>query len=184
MALPNPLFIDQAAQHLASGLRTLNYATSKGQQGVLEPTDLAVQALTTPGGSIRCAPGVYAINNTAVGGTRQAYVGEFDVEEVVAVTPTDSAGGRTDLVICRIENPYATGTGGGPGGWPAPADELNGPYSHIRVIENVAANINSVVAHNTEWTAIPLARITRPASTGIVEQAPHHRPAVAGGSVR
>lgn len=170
MALPNPLFIDQSAQHLASGLRTLNYTATRGQQGVLEPTDLAVQALTTAGGSIRCAPGVYAVNNTAVGGSRQAYVGEFDVEEVVSVSPTDASGGRTDLVICRIENPYAVGTGGGSGGWAAPPDELNGPYSHIRVVEGVSANLNSVTAHSTEWTAIPLARITRPANTGVVEQ--------------
>jgi hypothetical protein len=170
VALPNPLFIDQAAQHLASGLRTLNYALSKGQQGVLESQDLAVTELATPGAAVACLPGVYAINNTAVGGSRQAYVGEFDVQEEVAVSPTDALGGRTDLVICRIENPYAVGTGGGAGGWPAPADELNGPYSHIRVIENVSANINSVAAWNDQWAAIPLARITRPASTGIVSQ--------------
>jgi hypothetical protein len=66
-----------------------------------------------------------------------------------------------------MENPYVTGDGS----WTQPGDPLNGPYAHIRVIENVPTNINHVSQHNNTWSAITLARITRPASTGIVDQA-------------
>lgn len=166
MVLPNPVYIDQDARHDAGILRSWAYMSVKGQQGVLDETDLAVTELDTPGAAIVVAPGLYAITNTATGAVRESYIGKVPVAEQVNVSATDSSGPRTDLVILRIENPYAVGTGS----WSIPADAELGPYAHVRVIEDVATNINSVVAHNDTWAAIPLARIKRNASTGIVEQ--------------
>lgn len=164
--LPNPWVIDQRARTGASVLRALAYAVLKGQQGVLESTDLAVTELDTPGAGVNVAPGLYGINNTASGGTREAYVGKVDEQASPGVSPTDSSGGRTDLVIARIQNPDAVGTGL----WPVPADAALGPYAVAYVVEGVTANINSVVSWNDQWTAIPLARIERGPNTGIVVQ--------------
>lgn len=166
MALPNPWYIDAEARHLAPQQRLLAYSAVEGKEGVLGETHLAVTDLDTPGGSIQVMPGGYSILARHLGGAYEAYVGKFVEAETVAVNPTSSSGPRTDLVILRVENPYVSGSGS----WSQPADPLNGPYVHVRVIEGVPANTNSVQALNGTWSAITLARITRPASTGVVQQ--------------
>ena len=166
MALPNPWYIDAEARHFAQQQRLLAYAAVEGQEGVLGETHLAVTDLDTPGSSIQVMPGGYSIKARHTGGEYEAYVGKFTTAETVEVNPTDSSGSRTDLVILRVENPYVAGAGS----WAQPADPLNGPYVHVRVIEGVPANTNSVQAVNTSWSAITLARIVRPANTGIVQQ--------------
>ncbi len=167
MALPTPLVIDANARHDADAFRALCELASEGQEGVRGPTHLAVKALLTPGGAVAADPGVYSVKNTAAGAAFENYVGVVKVAEQVAVTPTDSSGPRTDLVILRVENPYVGGTGT----WADPPSATTGPYAHIRVIEGVPPNTQSVKGFNSTWTAITLARITRPASTGIVTQA-------------
>ena len=166
MALPNPWYIDAEARHLAQTQRLLSYAAIEGKEGVLGEAHLAVMDLDTPGGAIQVMPGGYSVLAKHAGGQYEAYVGKFTEAEQVAVNPTDSSGPRTDLVILRIENPYVSGSGS----WSQPADPLNGPYAHIRVIEGVPANTQTVAGVNNTWSAITLARITRPASTGIVQQ--------------
>jgi hypothetical protein len=167
VVLPNPAFIDANARHDANVLRALGELVSEGQEGVRGATHLAVKALTTPGGAITVAPGVYSVKNTAAGGSYENYVGKVLENEQVSVTPTDSSGARTDLVVLRIENPYVAGAGT----WAEPASPADGPYAHVRVIEGVPANTQTVKAVNGTWTALTLARITRPANTGIVTQA-------------
>lgn len=166
MALENPIYIDAEARHMPSVVRLLSYAAVEGQEGVLGETQLAVTDLDTPGGSINVAPGGYSILARHIGGDLEAYVGKILTQETVSVNPTSSGGPRTDLVVVRVENPYVTGAGV----WNQPPDPLNGPYVHVRVIEGVPANTNSVRALSGNWEAITLARITRPASTGIVQQ--------------
>lgn len=166
MALPNPWYIDAEARHLAQQQRLLAYAAVEGKEGVLGEQHLAVTDLDTPDGAINVLPGGYAVLARHLGGQFESYVGKFTEQEQVAVNPTSSSGSRTDLVILRIENPYVSGAGV----WAQPADPLNGPYAHIRVIEGVPANTNSVQAVDASWSAITLARIVRPASTGIVSQ--------------
>src|SRR5690606_31662979 len=49
----------------------------------------------------------------------------------------------------------------------------DGPYAHVRVIEGVPANTthhSQVTPDGDLWEALTLARITRPANTGVVEQ--------------
>lgn len=166
MALENPWYIDAEARHQPPTIRLLSYMASEGKEGVGGETHLAVTDLDTPGGSINVAPGSYAALARHTGGEYETYVGKVRIQETVAVSPTTSGGPRTDLVILRIENPYVAGSGS----WSQPPDPLNGPYAHVRVIEGVPTNTNSVQAVNSTWSAITLARITRPASTGIVQQ--------------
>lgn len=166
MALPNPMYIDQYARHRASQVRVLNYAALEGQEGVLRADHFRVVSGDTPGAFIDAMPGSYGILARHIGGDFEAYVGKLRIAERADVSPTDSSGSRTDLVILRIENPYVEGSGS----WPRPPDPVEGPYAHVRVIEGVQANINHVSAYNNTWSAITLARIERPANTGIVDQ--------------
>lgn len=173
MPLPNPSYIDQEARHRASVIRGVNFQAMEGMEGVLLSDHLRVIPLSTPGAGISCNPGVYAINCKHQGGSFESYFGKVNSslefgpngDGVVSVSPTSSAGSRTDLVILRVENPYVVGAGV----WSNPPDLQNGPYAHVRVIENVPANTNNVIAVNSTWSAITLARITRPANTGIVQ---------------
>lgn len=164
MTLPNPWYIDANARHYPATQRLLAYMAMQGEQGVLHDTHLKISALSTPGAAVNFAPGGYAVNCTHTGGAFEDYLGKIGTQGSVSVNPTTSAGGREDLVILRAENPYVDGAGS----WSEPADLLNGPYMHIRVVEGVAAGTNSVTAHNNTWSAIDLAKIIRPANTGIV----------------
>lgn len=167
-----PWYIDTLARHRPRTMRLLAYMALAGRQGVLGNTHCRVTALTTPGAAVAVAPGAFGVLNTAVGGEYEAYVDKFGTQLLRDVPATDATpGGRTDLVVLRVENPSAVGTGGS---WAIPEDPENGPYWDVRVIPGVTPNINSVVAHNPAWTAIPLARITRPANTGIVQQSHIH----------
>lgn len=166
MALPNPWYINANARHQAATQRLLAYAAVEGQEGVLGATHLEVRAAQTPNGTIQAYPGAYSVLAKHLGGSFEAYLGKIDVAETVAVNPTNSSGPRTDLVILRVENPYVTGSGA----WAAPADTVEGPYVHVRVIEGVDPNLVHVLGHNNTWSAITLARITRPANTGFVNQ--------------
>src|SRR5580765_3563365 len=166
MALANPWYIDANARHLAAQQRLLAFNAMLGCEGVLQSDHLAVKDLDTPGASITVDPGAYSILARHSGGAYEAYVGKISVQETVAVNPVGSGGSRTDLVILRVENPYVSGSGS----WVSPPDPLDGPYAYVRVIEGVTANINHVSAWNNTWSAITLARITRPASTGTILQ--------------
>ncbi len=167
MVLQNPIYIDQNAIHRASQMRTLVYAATEGREGVFNATHLAVKAKQTPDSTIQVMPGAWVLRAKHTGGEYESYIGKLSVAETsLPISPTSSSGPRTDLVILRVENPYTVGDGV----WATPVDAQEGPYAHIRVIENVPANINHVIAWNSTWSAIPLARITRPANTGIVQQ--------------
>jgi hypothetical protein len=163
-----PGFIDANARHRMKTLRVLNYAALRGQQGVLESDDLKVTALGTPGGSVNISPGVFGIVANHVGGANEAYIDKVDAQLTRGVNATDATvGGRTDLVIARVLNPYVTETGSS---IPIPASAQDGPYWDVQVLHGVTANIQSVAAWNPNYSAIALARITRPVNTGIVQQ--------------
>lgn len=167
MALPNPIYIDAEALHPASAVRLLAFASLEGQEGVIENTDLRILAKTAATNAIDVMPGAYVVRAKHTGGEKESYAGKVLTAESVTVNPTTSASGRTDLVILRVENPYVSGAGA----WAQPVDPVGGPYAHIRVIEGVPANTQSVVAHNNTWSAITLGRIFRGPNRTTVEQA-------------
>lgn len=167
MALPNPIYIgEDAAEHKPSQIRLLSYGLTTGKQGVLGNPDCAIKALGTPGASIQAMPGAYNVMAKHLGGSYEGYAGSFDEAETVAVSAVGSGAARRDLVILRIEDTSVSGSGS----WDDPPSAADGPYAHIRVIEGVGTTVWDVSQVNDTWTAITLARIDRPASTGVVQQ--------------
>ena len=162
-------FIGGGAEHSPESARRLLYTSTGGASGIGSSNDLKVVPLNVPGGGVRVVIGSALIPSNYVGGETQTYMGTVYQEEVVSVTPTGSSPttGRSDLIIMRVEDPFAEGTP-----WTPPADEdiADSPYIYIRVITGVPAGTTRVqdVAGHANDTAVTLARIDIPASTGTV----------------
>lgn len=146
--------------------RLLAWHSINGLEGVTAATDLAVQALAVAGTSVRVAPGSCGVIARHLGAYQEAYLDSLQTERTKAINPTSGSGPRSDLVIYRIENPHISGEP-----WPYPDDIPNGPYADVRVIEGVPNTTVAVTPVNAGWSAIPLARIDIPASTGTITQA-------------
>jgi hypothetical protein len=163
-----PWFVGGGAQHSPEVARLLAYAATSGAEGIVNVADLKVQPLAVPGGSVRVLPGAALIRNRAAGGDSQTYVARNPVEDVVAVAPTGSGLGRSDLIVAQIEDPYMAGEP-----WQDPADPTVGPYVFTRVIPNVPAGTTRLqdVPGYSGRSAVALARIDIPASTGTITSA-------------
>ena len=160
-----PWYIDAEARHRARTMRLLAYNAVNGQEGVLAADHLRVQAQPTPDGTVQVLPGAFSVLARHVGGAFEAYDDKID-EAVTVPIPATSASSRTDLLALRILNPYVTEVGGS---IQAPVSGEDGPYWDIVPIQGVASGTNHVSAYNPGWSAITLALINRPASTGIVQ---------------
>lgn len=161
-----PWFPGQAGADVSAEVaRLLAYGLG---HGVLSPDALKVSALPTPGAAVRLTPGPAAIEHRGVGGAFQAYIARGVTATDVAIAATGSSGGRTDLVVLRVEDPTMVGEG-----WQVPADVANGPYVYARVIPNVPTGTTelSQVAGYEGQTAVTLARVTLPANTATVTAA-------------
>lgn len=166
MAFENvPWAVGNGAAASVEVARLLAHVAFNGNEGVLGAGDLAVTALTTPGGSVQIAPGACAVLNRSPGQTYQAYAGRATSTTQVTVPATGSSAGRTDLLVARVEDPSVDAT------WPIPADPTTGPYFFPRLITNVAAGTKTVTELNLGYSAIPLARLTIPANTSAITQA-------------
>lgn len=160
-------FIGGGAEHTPESARRLVYASTNGAEGVGGVNDLKVLPLAVPGQGVSVAVGSALIRSRYVGGETQTYMGTVYQQETVSVTPTGSGSGRSDLIVMRIEDPFAAGSPYNP---PLEADIPLAPYVYIRVISGVPANttkLQSVAGHAND-TGIALARIDYPASTGTV----------------
>lgn len=145
--------------HDASVVRVQTYASFNGGEGVINPTDLRVLELSTPGTSVRVMPGACCVLNRALGGENEAYAAKLSSQDEVAITPTGSGSGRSDLIIVRVENPFLSGE---------PWTDLNPPFVYSRVIEDVPPNTKSVHDLGLGYSAITLARLDIPSSTGTI----------------
>lgn len=164
MALdPVPYMVGNGAEHSVEIMRSLAYASTSGAEGIVTLTDLRVQALATPGTSIRVSPGSALIRNRYSGGAGQSYALRNATETTVPVTATTSAGGRTDLVVARVLDPQYEGN--------APADSNAFDYSRLQVIQGVPSNTKTARDLGLTYPAIALARITIPASTATITNA-------------
>jgi hypothetical protein len=146
--------------------RLLGWMCTGGQEGVFSSVDLQVQALAIPGAGVRVMPGSCSILNRAVNASKEAYIQRLFTQDTVDSNPSGAGGGRSDLVIARVENPDISGEP-----WEQPADIAHGPYIFTRIIENVGTGVRSVHDLNLGYSAITLARIDLPASTGTITQA-------------
>jgi hypothetical protein len=154
------------AQHSPEIARVLSYAAFGGAEGIVGSDDLAVREKSVPDSTVQVLPGACSILNRASAQAYQAYVGRLPSAESVAIAPTDASGGRSDLIVVRVEDPYLAGEP-----WGDPVDPAIGPYVFTRVIPNVPAGTTSLQQVEPGQSGIAIARIDLPASTGTVTQA-------------
>ncbi|QOP65147.1 minor tail protein [Arthrobacter phage Phives] len=160
-----PWFVGGGAEHSPEVARLLAYAAVGGAEGLVTPDDLKVTPLDVPGGGVKIAPGAALVRNRAAGGDLQTYVARNPTTDIVSIAATGSGSGRTDLIVAQIEDPYMPGEP-----WQEPTDPKVGPYVYTRVIPNVPAGTKRLqdVPGYSGRSAITLARVTLPASTGTV----------------
>lgn len=162
-----PLYVSEG-YHNANVLRVEPYVATSGIEGVIGSTHFRTQEMDTPDAGVDVLPGAAPILARGPGQQSQSYIGLSRTETNVPITPTDSSGSRSDLIILNVEDPND-----GTGQWPAPpsGDEETWQYIYLRVEENVPAGTTSV--HDLSGSigvrnAITLARIDLPSSTGTV----------------
>ncbi|QXO14552.1 minor tail protein [Arthrobacter phage Kaylissa] len=160
-----PWFVGGGAEHSPEVARLLAYSAVGGAEGLVTAEDLKVSPLAVPGGGVQIAPGAALIRNRAAGGDLQTYVARLPETDTVTIAATGSGAGRTDLIVAQIEDPYMAGEP-----WQEPVDPKVGPYVYTRVIPNVPAGTKRLqdVPGYSGRSAITLARVTLPASTGTV----------------
>lgn len=165
---PTPWFVGGGAQHSPEVARLLAYAATSGAEGIVTPDDLKVVPLDVPGGAVRAVPGAALVLNRSAGGAQQTYVARLPEADQIEVAATGSGGGRSDLIVAQIEDPFLPGEP-----WQEPADPTVGPYVFTRVIPNVPAGTTRLqdVPGYEGRSAVNLARIDLPPSTGTVAAA-------------
>lgn len=136
-----------------------------GSEGVIRSTDCAIKALPAPDDSVRMIPGGVAVLNRALGGDREAYYDYNDEDDIVPIEGTGSSGGRSDLIVAQVEDPFAAGTQ-----YQLPANPKKGPYIHPRVVPNVDKRIYNVHQLPEVRSAVTLARIDQPANNNVITQ--------------
>lgn len=160
-------FIGGLAGHTAASARRLAHTATGGAEGIGGSSDLKVLPLSVPGAGVRVAPGTALIKSRYSGGETQSYQAAVFQQVEVATTPTGSGATRSDLIVLRVEDPYAPST---PWTLYPGADPVTEPYIYVRVISGVPAGttrLQNVVGYEND-TAITLARIDFPVSTGTV----------------
>lgn len=160
-----PWFVGGGAQHSPEVARLLAYAATSGSEGIVRASDLKVSATGTPSNMVQVSVGAGIILNRAVGGDLQSYIARMPTADQVAVAATTSSGGRSDLVVIQVEDPFMSGEP-----WQDPADPTVGPYVFTRVISNVPAGTTDLhdVSGYSGRSAITLARIDIPANTATI----------------
>lgn len=133
-----------------------------GQEGVMGKDHLTPQQLAVPGAGIQLLPGGMSIVNRTPGVQSQTYLGLAASAITVNLDPTTGTS-RSDMVMIRVEDPYVSGNS-----WPVPTDVADGPYIKPFVQYGVSSSIQTVGALGFNWSAIPIAMVTRPPSTSTI----------------
>lgn len=128
---PVPWFVGGGAEHSPEIARLLAYAATSGMEGVINPGDLKVVALATPGAGVNVLTGAALILNRSAGGSQQTYVARLPVQDTATVSGTGSGSGRIDIVFARVEDPFVAGSP-----FQTPADVESGPYIRTHVASN------------------------------------------------
>lgn len=157
---PVPWFVEAPAKHSAEVARTLAYMALGGSEGVGGGGDFKPTQLPVPGGSVRVMPGSAGILNRSPGALGQAYMGRSGEATDVAFSATGSGGGRSDLLVLRVDNPKYGGD--------VPADPVDGPYIALKVIPGVPAGTRreQELPGRANSSSVPILRLDIPASTG------------------
>jgi hypothetical protein len=139
---------------------------SQRTQGITGTSDMFVAQGDVPGQFVQIGTGSALVRagNTPV--SQQTYSAFAQAASIVGITPTSSGSGRSDLVVCRVEDPYISGSP-----WQAPSDPALGSFVKFRVIQGVPPGTTTLAqAGRGGDSAIVLARIDIPASTGTITQ--------------
>jgi len=165
MALdPVPWAVGGDAEHGPDVARQLAYLATGGKEGVVAPGDMKVSSLDVPGAGVKVAAGGASILNRVA--SQQAYTVRNPIADVdsVKIAATGSGAGRSDLIICRVDNPYVDSNA------QAPTDPVHGPYDKFDVIPGVPAGTKRLqdIPQYAGVSAVTLARVDLPASTGTV----------------
>lgn len=156
MTFQVPWVISDVAEVPLEVSRLLAYIATNAKEGILEPGDLQVRSLASPGSSIRVAPGSFAAINNFPGNSQQTYLGQNDAEVTASVTATGGSA-RSDMVYVRIND---TGqTNGGTSG-----------AASLVVAQGVSPTATTLADVNSSISGIALARIDMPANTSTVQQ--------------
>lgn len=169
-------FIGGGAEHTAEMVRQETYASQGGAEGIVEPADLRVLPLDIPGAGVRVTIGSGFMKAGNAGAHNEMYMGSVVTQEIVDVPANTGTNTRTDLIVMRVHDPYWQGSP-----WPDPGAGIVDPeeaeearahakYVFIERIGSVPANttrLQNVVGYEND-TAITLARLSIPASTGTV----------------
>lgn len=154
-----PYLVGGGFEHSAEVMRAALAASTSGAEGIVLPGDFRVGPLPVPGTSVVVGPGNGLIRNSYVGGGSQSYAVRAPSQTELPVQATGSAGGRTDLIVARIDDPTYAGSGFDPATYEA---------SKFEVIRGVPAGTTSVRSLGLAYPAIALASVTLPASTGTI----------------
>lgn len=149
-------------QHSAEIARTLAYAATSGDNGIVSPNDLKVVAQGTPTGSVRVMPG--GVSMLLPGGVAESYIGRVISAHTVDILPTTSAGGRSDLVVAFVQDPSKQSY----------ADfnvAIANSYEYFRLGVIRGVSPGATVLNNPTYPVTALARIDIPASTSTITNA-------------
>lgn len=169
-------FIGGGAEHTAEMVRQETYASQGGAEGIVEPADLRVLPLNVPGAGVRVTIGSGFMKSGNAGAHNEMYMGSVVTQEIVNVPANTGTTTRRDLIVMRVHDPYWQGSP-----WPDPgagivdpteAEEAraNAQYVFIERIGSVPAGttrLQDIPAYAND-TAITLARLDIPASTGTI----------------
>lgn len=157
MALEMDSWAVTGAQSSARIARLMHQSGTASGNGIVDVGHLQVLPLEVPGTGVRITAG-----GATVLGAEQEFQGSYFAYNVgdatVDITPTGSGGGRSDLIVLRVEDPNIDGTSWG-------HDVTVDPVYYFRVIEGVSS---TATEPPVGMSAVALARIDLPASTGTV----------------
>lgn len=135
--------------------RVLAYAATSGERGVIGGSSFRATAAATPNGTVVLAPGVGAIPSTYQGHSGQSYIVRGPTATSVPIAPTGSSGGRTDLIVVRVDDAALVGQ--------TPGDLDTYEFAKPFVIQGGS--------ENQAYPYVPIARVVVPASTATITNA-------------
>jgi hypothetical protein len=166
MAVVNPPAWLQAGEYPAHTDRLVT-SSIVGTEGVVEVGDLALTQNTTPGMSVKVAPGRAWIRDAVAGTNENKGMYNFvnDADVVLSVAAAHASLGRIDRVVARVQDAAVSGVTnlaslevitGTPASSPA-APALPASSLSLGTI-NVAAN-QTTVSNSNITSAVPLAKV-------------------------
>lgn len=154
MALETTPIAVTGGDHTAQQFRMMIRDLAQNNQGITSGDHLKVSALSTPGAGVQIGDGSATITGkvSSVQGSYNVYNIGSDTKSIAATGGT----GRSDMLILRVMDPEYEGSRD-------PSD-----CAFFDIVSNVSSSATTVPSG---YSAIPLARIDIPASTGTITNA-------------